>query len=86
MCIEFIGVRYTHSELLRVLLSQEIGVLLTVILVSGWVVWHEVVVQIVVASHSHEEQAPSERACHVIGAEVFRDLIQSRLEVYYIFF
>lgn len=56
----------------------------SVVLVAGWVVGHEVVVEVVIAAHSDEEDAAREGASHVVGAEVVRDLIQRRLEVPYL--
>ena len=45
-----------YSELISVLLDQEVSILLGIILVSGRVIGHEIIIKVVVASQSHEEQ------------------------------
>ena len=53
-----------YGELIGVLLNQEVTELLSVVLVTGREVGHQVIVEIVVASHSNEEQASSHRVCN----------------------
>ena len=53
-----------YGEMIGVVLNQEISELVGVELVTGREIGHQVVVEIVVASHSNEEQASSHRVCN----------------------
>ena len=70
-----------YSELLSVLLNQKVCKLLPIVLISGVVVGHEVVVEVVVAPHPNEEDAVRDRVGHRISTEGVSDLIEGRLEV-----
>jgi hypothetical protein len=68
----------TDIELLCVLLHEQRGVLVAVVLVAGVVVGHEVVVEVVVAAHAHVEDAARQRrrqlprAAQLRGQQVHR--------------
>lgn len=49
-----------YGELPVELLDEEVGVLVAIVLEAGWVVGQEIVVQVVVATHAHEEDAAAD--------------------------
>ena len=71
-----------RAELLGVLLHQQRGVLVAVVLVAGVVVGHQVVVEVVVAAHPDVEDAPRQRRRQLGGAaQVLAQGVQRLLEV-----
>ena len=71
----------TYGELAFVLLNQEISVLLSIELVPGGVIGHEVVVQVVIAAHSHEKYAFGKGLCYIRCSQIVCNSIKCVLEV-----
>lgn len=76
-----IEVSDAHSELLRILADQQVRVLFSIVLISSGVIWHKIVIEVVVASHSHKEYAPSDGFSHLPCPYIVTNLIQRVLEV-----
>ena len=74
----------SNPELPSVMLNQEISVLLAIVLISGWVIGHKVVVEVVIAAHSNKENAPSKCLCSINRPKIVCNLIKSVLEVMYL--
>lgn len=67
--------------MLGVLLSKKISVFLTVVTTLGVVIRHEVVVEVVVATHPDKEDALGQGLSHIRCTEAIRDLIEGALKV-----
>nr|GMD63809.1 hypothetical protein Iba_chr12bCG18420 [Ipomoea batatas] len=59
----------------------KVGVLLGVVLILGGIIGEEIVVEVVIAAHSDEENAVRQRLRHVRCSQAGRDLVQCALEV-----
>lgn len=55
-----------YSELLGIALDEEISVLLGVILIASVEVWHEIIVEVVVAAHTNKNYAFGYRLGRVV--------------------
>ena len=74
----------SYSELPSVLLNQEISVLLAIVLITGWVIGHKVIVEVVIATHSNKKNAPSKCLCCIDCPKIVCNLIKGVLEVTYL--
>ena len=65
-------------------MNQKISILWAIIFVSGLVIGHEVVVEVVIASHSYKEYATPQCLGHIHGSQVACYLIKRVLKVLYL--
>lgn len=70
-----------YSELLGVALDEEVSVLLGVILIASVEVWHEIIVEVVVAAHTHKKYTFGYRLGCIVCTELVRNLVERCLEV-----
>lgn len=66
----------TYSKLSGVLLNQEISILLGIVPIASVVVGHHVIVQVVIASHPHKEDAFGNGLCYSISTKPVCDLVE----------